>query len=77
MTEAKLKELQEINGCKNCLKQILDHVDTKDIEITIEVGHYDMSYATMHVQLHDKFFDEFVRFLRQQYSWYKEAFDNA
>ncbi len=77
MTEARLRELQQINGCKNCLQEILENIDTKGVEVTINVDHYDVQYASMHAQLHPEFFDDFKQFLAQQYAKYKEAFDNA
>ena len=77
MTEARLKELQEINGCKNALQHILDHIDDKEVEVAISVECYDMTYTTMYAQLHHEFFADFRRFLIQQRDKYKEAFDNA
>lgn len=77
MTEAKLKELQQLNGCKNALQKILDHFDDKGVEVLINVDCYDVQYAYMHTQLYPEFFQDFRRFLIQQRDKYKEAFDNA
>lgn len=77
MTEAKLKELQELNGCKNVLAKLMQHLDEEHTEITIVAGCYDVEYAEMHVKMHPQFYEDFATFICQQWRKYKEAFDNA
>jgi hypothetical protein len=77
MTEAKLKELQQINDCKCSLKEVLDHLDNQGVRVSISVEYEDITLAVMHAELHPRFLEDLDSFLWQQYNKYKEAFDNA
>lgn len=78
MTEAKLREIQQINNTKNMLAVIQEHMREDDpTNIVIITGYADMTYSEMHVKLYPEFYEDFATFIRQQWCKYKEAFDNA
>lgn len=77
MTETKLRELQELHGCKMQLESIARHLDKDDFDILITVNNFDICMAEVPIRMYPEFCADFKQFIRDQYAKYKEAFDNA
>lgn len=77
MTEARLRELQEMHACQAQLGAIMEQLNEPAAYILIVVGMEDIQLSEMNVRLYTQFYEDFATFIRQQWSKYKEAFDNA
>lgn len=80
MTEAKLRQLNEMSGCLEHLQEILKAMNGANhphFDITIAVHDCDMSYDEMVIKQYPEFEQAFKQFLDHYYAELKKTFDAA
>lgn len=80
MTEARLKQLNEMSGCMGHLQEILKAMNEDNhphFEVTIAVHDLDMSYDEMNIKMYPDFEQVFKQFLEHYYAELKKSFDAA
>ena len=80
MTEARLKELNEMSGCLEHLQEIIKAMNDENrphVNITIAVHDYDMSYDEMLIKGYPDFERAFGEFIKAYFWGLQKAFDEA